>query len=387
MKFIHAADIHLGNPFIGLDQTLPSRLKKVVQQSTLTAFKSLISSSITENIDFLVIPGDLYSATQNSPQIQETVSQQFERLNSAGIPVYLSFGNHDFEANKQNHLSWPENVYVFEQSVETKYLTLKTGEKIALTGFSYQTQRQTQKIINDFPVKIQSVDYQIGLYHGAVGIDGDPYAPFSVGDMLKKNYDYWALGHIHMRQTLNNQPFIGYSGVLQGLNRKEIGEKGYYLVTSKNHVLIPEFHVISPIIWEELILSEVSDELDLINQVLNYKYTKTTFLSVKITAGLDENVIQRLESGTTLEKLREKVPRDLWIVNLTITHELLTLLTEDNIDQKYWLESFEKIFSNFIISDYISNQAPTFVRDYFMGQEGKNSLQNKMQQLIQSRKV
>jgi len=88
-----------------------------------------------------------------------------------------------------------------------------------------------------------------------------------------------------------------------------------------------------------------------------------------------------------LEKLREKVPRDLWIVNLTITHELLTLLTEDNIDQKYWLESFEKLFSNFVISDYISNQAPTFVRDYFMGQEGKNSLQNKMQQLIQSRKV
>lgn len=190
-----------------------------------------------------------------------------------------------------------------------------------------------------------------------------------------------------MRQTLNHQPFIGYSGVLQGLNRKEIGEKGYYLVTSKNHVLIPEFHVISPIIWEELILSEVSDELDLIKQVLNYKYTKTTFLSVKITADLDEKVIQRLESGTTLEKLREKLPLNLWIVNLTITHELLTLLAEDNIDQKYWLESFEKVFSHFVISDYVSNQAPTFVRDYFMDEEGKNSLKNKMQQLIQSRKV
>ncbi len=129
---------------------------------------------------------------------------------------------------------------------------------------------------------MQSVDCQIGLYHGAVGIDGDPYAPFSVSDMLQKNYDYWALGHIHMRQTLNNQPFIGYSGVLQGLNRKEIGEKGYYLVTSKNHVLVPEFYDISPIIWEELILSEVSDELDLINQVLNYKHNKITFYQSKL---------------------------------------------------------------------------------------------------------
>ncbi|MGY3742160.1 metallophosphoesterase family protein [Leuconostoc inhae] len=387
MKFIHAADIHLGNPFIGLDQTLPNGLKKLVQQSTLTAFKDLISSSISEKIDFLVISGDLYNATQNSPQIQESVNQQFERLNRADIAVFLSFGNHDFEANKQSHLAWPKNVHVFEQSVETKYLTLKTGEKIALTGFSYQTQRQTKKVINDFPVKTETTDYHIGLYHGAIGIDGDPYAPFNVGEMLRKNYDYWALGHIHLRQKLNDQPFIGYSGVLQGLNRKEVGEKGYYLVTSKNHVLIPKFHAISPIIWEELILSEVSDELDLINQVLNYKSTKITFLSVKITAQLDNLLNQRLASGTTLEKLREKTPMNLWIVNLTTAHEMLNLLAEDNIDQKYWLESFETVFSNFVISDYVSNQAPTFVRDYFMGEEGKKSLQNKMQQLIQSRKV
>ncbi|MEX0380861.1 exonuclease SbcCD subunit D [Leuconostoc sp. MS02] len=387
MKFIHAADIHLGNPFIGLDQTLPNRLKKIVHQSTITAFTDLISSAITEEVDFLVLPGDLYSATKNSPQIQNIVSHQFERLNVVGIPVYLSFGNHDFEADKQSHLPWPKNVHVFGQKVETKYLTLDTGEKIALTGFSYQTQRQPKKVIDDFPIKSQLADYHIGLYHGSPGIDGEPYAPFSVSDMLKKNYDYWALGHIHIRQTLNNQPFIGYSGVLQGLNRKETGAKGYYLVKSSNHLLIPTFHEVSPIIWEELILPAVKDELDLTNQILHDIPKKTTFLSIKITSKIDEILSQQLASGTTLEKVREKSPENLWLINLTTTHDMSTLLAADNIDQKYWSESLETVFSDFVISDYVSNEAPTFVREYFMGDEGKSVLRDKMQQLIQSRKA
>ena len=57
----------------------------------------------------------------------------------------------------------------------------------------------------------------IGLYHGALGEDGQgDYAPFTLSDMQVKHYDYWALGHIHVRQTLQDKPFIGYSGSIQG---------------------------------------------------------------------------------------------------------------------------------------------------------------------------
>ncbi|ADG41389.1 metallophosphoesterase family protein [Leuconostoc kimchii] len=387
MKFIHAADIHLGNPFIGLDQQLPDDLKTIVQQSTLTAFKNLIRDAIIQKVDFLVMPGDLYSTTVSSPKIQDIVSQQFDRLNAANIPVYLSFGNHDFQADKQQHLPWPPNVHVFNQKVETLYLTLKTGENVALTGFSYQTPRQTQKVITSYPLKTGLVDYHIGLYHGALGIDGDPYAPFALSDMLSKNYDYWALGHIHVRQTLNQTPFIGYSGDLQGLNRKEVGAKGYYLVESENHLLVPKFREAAEITWEQVTLEDVKNESDIISQIVNYNVDQMTFLSVEIIAHVDGATSQRIVGGITIEKIRAQLPKKLWVVSLRVRQNLSTMLAKDHIDQIYWQEAYEAIMSDFNIANELSNQAPLVVRDYFMSPEGETLLRDKMQQLIQARKV
>lgn len=387
MKFIHAADIHLGNPFIGLDQQLPDDLKPIVQASTLTAFKNLISDAIIQHVDFLVLPGDLYSTTVSSPKIQELVSQQFARLNDAEIPVYVSFGNHDFQADKQEHLPWPANVHVFNQIVETAYLTLKTGETVALTGFSYQTPRQNEKVITKFPLKTALVDYHIGLYHGALGVDGDPYAPFTLSDMLSKNYDYWALGHIHVRQTLNQTPFIGYSGNLQGLNRKEVGDKGYYLVESENKLLVPQFRKASVITWEQYTLEKVRDESDIISQVAHYNFDQMTFLSVIITSKLDNVTSQRIAGGVTLEKIRAQLPKNLWIVSLRVQQTMSTMLAHDNIDQKYWQQAYEVVMSDLNVANDLSNQAPIAIRDYFISSEGEEVLRNKIQQLIQSRKV
>ena len=61
MKFIHAGDIHLGNPFIGLDAQLPDNLKQLVQQSTHQAFMKMINDALTEKVDLLLLPGDFYS--------------------------------------------------------------------------------------------------------------------------------------------------------------------------------------------------------------------------------------------------------------------------------------------------------------------------------------
>ena len=57
MKFIHAADSHLGNPFKGLDRELPAALKQLVQASTMHAFEKMITQALTAQVDFLVIAG------------------------------------------------------------------------------------------------------------------------------------------------------------------------------------------------------------------------------------------------------------------------------------------------------------------------------------------
>lgn len=383
MKFIHAGDIHLGNPFIGLDAQLPDNLKQLVQQSTHQAFMKMINDALTEKVDLLLLPGDFYSASESSPRLQELVQSAFLKLNQAGIQVFLSLGNHDFEANTSQHLPWPENVYIFDQHVETTYHTTASGEKIAVTGFSYQSQRQMTPVIDEFPTRDQAVDYHLGMYHGAVGVTGEPYAPFKVTDMLEKGYDYWALGHIHVRQTLNTRPFIGYSGSIQGLNRKEVGPKGYYIVDAANQ-LRPIFREAETILWDKLRLESVKNEDDLQEMINHYRTgtQKNTFLSVELLNVQDQVLRARIDSGIVLEKIREHLPEQVWVVRLTIRDTELRAFPKDTIDQAYWLRALEDILTEFRVNDYLSDQVPLVLREYFMTHEGKELLKQKMVQQL-----
>lgn len=383
MKFIHAGDIHLGNPFIGLDAQLPDNLKQLVQQSTHQAFMKMINDALTEKVDLLLLPGDFYSASESSPRLQELVQSAFLKLNQAGIQVFLSLGNHDFEANTSQHLPWPENVYIFDQHVETTYHTTASGEKIAVTGFSYQSQRQMTPVIDEFPTRDQAVDYHLGMYHGAVGVTGEPYAPFKVTDMLEKGYDYWALGHIHVRQTLNTRPFIGYSGSIQGLNRKEVGPKGYYIVDAANQ-LRPIFREAETILWDKLQLESVKNEDDLQEMINHYRTgtQKNTFLSVELLNVQDQVLRARIDSGIVLEKIREHLPEQVWVVRLTIRDTELRAFPKDKIDQAYWLRALEDILTEFRVNDYLSDQVPLVLREYFMTHEGKELLKQKMVQQL-----
>ncbi|MCH8157558.1 MAG: S1 RNA-binding domain-containing protein, partial [Nitrospinae bacterium] len=76
--------------------------------------------------------------------------------------------------------------------------------------------------------------FSIGLLHCNVGgIEGhDNYAPCTVDDLLDGGFDYWALGHIHQRQSLGRGNVqIEYPGNIQGRDVGELDEKGCLLVT------------------------------------------------------------------------------------------------------------------------------------------------------------
>ena len=74
----------------------------------------------------------------------------------------------------------------------------------------------------------------MGLLHANVGQQPghDNYAPCSLQDLISRDFDYWALGHIHEFKILReDNPCIVYSGNTQARHLKEIGPKGCCLVT------------------------------------------------------------------------------------------------------------------------------------------------------------
>jgi DNA repair protein SbcD/Mre11 len=151
------------------------------------------------------------------------------RLGEAGITVYLVSGNHDAASQISRRLSLPENVVEFGKHAAES----QTDEKLSLAvhGQGYAVRDVKDNLALRYP-EPKSGCFNVGLLHTALnGRDGhDNYAPCSVEDLRARNYDYWALGHVHTRETVSTEPHIVFSGNIQGRHARETGPKGCVVV-------------------------------------------------------------------------------------------------------------------------------------------------------------
>ena len=230
IRFIHAADLHLGSPFTGL-KGLQKEQWQTLKDSTLGAFDRLISYALEQQPDFVLIAGDIYDGEDRSLRAQHRFQQGMEKLAKADIPVILCYGNHDHLSGSWTRFELPGNVHSFGAEVSQIQMKVR-GIKVTVTGFSYGERHIKQSMVNAYPAAGAGETIHIGMLHGS--LEGEKahavYAPFTKQQLLDKNYDYWALGHIHLRQQLHADPPIVYPGNIQGRHRGETGVKGFYEV-------------------------------------------------------------------------------------------------------------------------------------------------------------
>lgn len=232
ITFLHAADLHLDSPFIGMSNVPPSLLEDI-RQSTFQAFDHLIETAIDQRVDFVLLVGDLYDQAQQSLKAQMHLKRGFERLSYENIFVYLSYGNHDFIKSHTFPIEFPENVFVFPDEQIRSFTFYKNNRPMAnIYGFSYVSQAVTKNKAKEYKTKDPSIPFHIAMLHGSLhGKEGhEPYAPFRLEDLRQKPFHYWALGHIHKRDIVQEQPPIIYPGNIQGRHRNELGNKGCYYV-------------------------------------------------------------------------------------------------------------------------------------------------------------
>ncbi|WP_176222412.1 metallophosphoesterase family protein [Paenibacillus barengoltzii] len=258
-RFLHAADLHLDTPFSGMSG-VPDRLRELLRESTFTAFERMIRLAIEEAVDFVVISGDIYDASDSSLRAQLRLREGWDKLGEHGIPVYLIRGNHDPLSGRRLRLALPDHVTEFGPKVESVTAVRRSdGEPVAvLTGASYPTPAVHENLAIQYQREPGSDLYHIGLLHGNVdGQEGhDAYAPCSLRDLQASGYDYWALGHIHKRQILCDSPWVVYPGNIQGRSLKETGPKGCYLVeVAENGEAELSFRRLDQVLWLESRLS------------------------------------------------------------------------------------------------------------------------------------
>lgn len=237
ISFIHAADLHLDSPFKGLAH-MPASIFEKVRNSTFVALDRLIKAAIDTQVDFLLIVGDLFDNEKQSLKAQIRLRTAFEELEKHNINVYLSYGNHDYIKGNIHPVTYPHNVFIFPDEKVRHFIHSKEGQQVAeIHGFSYENRAVLTNKTTEYQVVDTSIPYHIAMLHGSVqgNTEHDTYAPFQLTELITSHYDYWALGHIHQREILKEDPYIVYPGNIQGRHRKETGEKGcVHVVLSEN---------------------------------------------------------------------------------------------------------------------------------------------------------
>ncbi len=240
-KFIHAADVHLDSPLQGLSRYDGVPVRQV-RSATREALQNLVEAALREQVAFVVIAGDLYDGDWGDFSTGLYFCAAMGRLERAGIRVVLLFGNHDAESVITRKLPLPANVSVFD--ARKSHTILVEDVQTALHGRSFKDRQTTENLAVTYPLP-KANWFNIGVLHTALaGEDGhETYAPCSLDELTAKNYDYWALGHVHTHKILARDPFIVFSGNLQGRNIRETGPKGAVLVTVRNGSVIAAEHL------------------------------------------------------------------------------------------------------------------------------------------------
>lgn len=264
MKFLHTADWHIGRTLNGF------RLYDEQQ----FAYEQLLALAKKEQVDGIIIAGDLYDRSIPPLEAVEALNQMIERLvYEANIPVYAISGNHDsakrlgfgqqFYAKENFHLHTtlaqslvpietkdtqlyllpfvdPSEIRIFCQQVlgETleevqAYRTLKTGIRRILTEME-KTMDPTkhQVLVTHFAVTQTEQDTTLDtlrISETASKVGGLAALP----SQLFHAFDYVALGHIHTHLASPSETIV-YSGSpihFHSQEAKREAQKGVYLVT------------------------------------------------------------------------------------------------------------------------------------------------------------
>ena len=256
LRFVHAADLHLDSPFRGIRSEAPEYVADSLRRATFDAYENIVALCLREQVDALLVAGDIYDGADRSLRAQLKFVDGLTRLDAAGIRSFVCHGNHDPLDGWEARLSLPPGCVRFGPEVSGEPVFADEPERATVYGVSYPTREVRENLTPLFAQASLDGGFGIGLLHANVGGNSnhDSYAPCSVTDLAETGLDYWALGHVHTRQVLRQErPTVVYPGNPQGRHPLETGERGVYLVEVDDYGAVSlEFRPVDMVRWETL---------------------------------------------------------------------------------------------------------------------------------------
>jgi exonuclease SbcD len=227
LRFLHLADLHLDSPLRGLEAEAPALR---IREASRRALANAVQFALDEALPLVVIAGDLFDGDWKDWRTGHFLVEQVGRLTRAGIRVVAISGNHDADSVVSRRVRWeaPATLLRSDQAETVGFPEIG----VAVHGQSFRTREMLENLAASYPRRVEGA-FNIGLLHtAATGRDGHAnYAPCSVEQLAAHGYEYWALGHVHTREVLHEDPHIVFAGNLQGRHVNEAGARGGTLVS------------------------------------------------------------------------------------------------------------------------------------------------------------
>jgi DNA repair exonuclease SbcCD nuclease subunit len=218
-RFIHASDFHLERPLGDLD-LLPAHLRDALAAAPWDAAKAVFEAALAENIDFVVLAGDLLSPLAAGPHGMSMLLDYFEQLNAKGTPVFWAAGHVDDPQKWPESAPLPPCVTLFPKDEVLSVPVQRAGRTICIVhGLS----SGGRKLLHVPSYRTEPSDeYSVAVGYGRAEADA----------LAEGRFHYWALGGQHNRREIDGAAEAGavYCGSPQGRSLEESGPHGYTVV-------------------------------------------------------------------------------------------------------------------------------------------------------------
>ncbi|HWI63143.1 MAG TPA: DNA repair exonuclease [Symbiobacteriaceae bacterium] len=223
VRILHVSDVHLDWPYTGLGGELKSRLRR---EELKASFAAIIDLALREQVQVLLVAGDLFEHKYASRGTIKFIDDQFRRLGS--VPVFISPGNHDpFVAGSYYETyPWAPNVYIFGPEPERIDVP---GLPVTVRGWGFPTWEVRESQLRRFPPAVPG-RVNLVVVHGGDAV----YHPLPAAELAALGADYVALGHIHKAGVVLEQAgrvIARYSGAPEALGFGDPGEHGVFVGT------------------------------------------------------------------------------------------------------------------------------------------------------------
>jgi DNA repair exonuclease SbcCD nuclease subunit len=218
IRFLHAGGFQLHSVFQGLPEA-PESLLELLVHAPFRAAEQVIQAALREEVDFVLLSGDLLDAASGGPRGVAFLLKQFEVLHDNGIPVFWAASPCDLSSDWLNYVQLPDNVHRFSrETVEHKSFSLQDQSVVTIHGRSWNPQR---------PLRAGEFSG-----HGADGLQiAVLYGPCDLDGAVNGAITYWAGGGVSGASTTTlGKQVLHCPGWSQGLSPAQSGAHGCTLV-------------------------------------------------------------------------------------------------------------------------------------------------------------